>query len=316
MLSPQVSGRLVGVAAVFWDCPPRRLPSPELVHHCLVLPPGTHGFAGGRHLENQCPPASMRSSELATFHAPQTHAPNQHKNPRNPGVYYLLTFIPSFQPHSFDPCLPDCGSCTRIRRQFGIDLVDFYWGENVGQLGHVLDDFAHNHASVHDFDAARPDVHFLQRALIAENDIRFERISLERQLTFQRRDAALILPNRVVKLLLRTPFHRLGPITTVFVAENAAAEILRLEHIDTGPCNHHEINIDRGPIALRQMKMRQQPIRLAQFFQVTVNHELATRPLVQQRPGKTAPARGTVARLDVADVNHPCRDKKNENDKK
>ena len=112
------------------------------------------GFAGGQFPKVSPAPASMRSSELATFHAPQTHAPNQHKNPRNPGVYYLLTFIPSFQPHSFDPCLPDCGSCTRIRRQFGIDLVDFYWGENVGQLGHVLDDFAHNHASVHDFDAA------------------------------------------------------------------------------------------------------------------------------------------------------------------
>ena len=261
-------------------------------------------------------PASADSSELATFHAPQTHASNQHKNPRNPGVYWLLTFIPSFQPHRFDPRLPDRSSCMRIRHQFGIDLVDLERRENVGQLGHVLDDFAHNHASVHDFDAARPDVHFLQRALIAENDIRFERICLERQLTFQRRDAALILPNRVVKLLLRTPFHRLGPITTVFVAENAAAEILRLEHIDTGPCNHHEINIDRGPIALRQMKMRQQPIRLAQFFQVTVNHELAARTLVQQRPGKTAPARGTIVRLDVADVNHPSRDKKNENDKK
>ena len=154
MLSPQVSGRLVGVAAVFWDCPPRRLPSPELVHHCLVLPPGTHGFAGGRPLENQCPPASMRSSELATFHAPQTHAPNQHKNPRNPGVYYHLTFIPSFQPHRFDPRLLDRTSCMRIRHQFGIDLVDLERRENVGQLGHVLDDFAHNHASVHDFDAA------------------------------------------------------------------------------------------------------------------------------------------------------------------
>ena len=156
----------------------------------------------------------------------------------------------------------------------------------------------------------RLDVHFLQSAAIAENDIRFERIGLERQLTFQRRDAALILPNRVVKLMLRTPFHRLGPITTVFVAENAAAEILRLEHIDSGPRDHHEINFDHGPIALRQMKMRQQPIRLAQFFQVTINHELAARPLVHQRPGKTAPTRGTVVRLDEADVTRSRRDKK------
>ncbi len=274
------------------------------------------GFAGGQLPKVSPTPARIRSSELATFLAPQIHAPNQHKNPRNPGVCWLLTFIPSFQPHRFDPRLPDRSSCMRIRHQFGIDLVDLERRENVGQLGHVLDDFAHNQVAIHDFDVARLDVHFLQSAAIAENDIRFERIGLERQLTFQRRDATLILPNGVVKLLLRTPFHRLGPITTVFVAENAAAEIHRLEHIDAGPCNHHEINIDRGPVALRQMKMRQQPIRLAQFFQVTVNHELAARPLVQQRPGKTAPARGTVVRLDVADVNHPCRDKKNENDKK
>ena len=112
------------------------------------------GFAGGQLPKVSPAPASMRSSELATFHAPQTHAPNQHKNPRNPGVYYLLTFIPSFQPHCFNPRLPDCGSWARIRRQFGIDLVDLERRENVGQLGHVLDDFAHNHASVHDFDAA------------------------------------------------------------------------------------------------------------------------------------------------------------------
>ena len=89
---------------------------------------------------------------------PSTHhtaiQPNQHKKPRNPGVYWLLTFIPSFQPHRFDPRLPDRSSCMRIRHQFGIDLVDLERRENVGQLGHVLDDFAHNHASVHDFDAA------------------------------------------------------------------------------------------------------------------------------------------------------------------
>ena len=112
------------------------------------------GFAGGQLPKVSPTPASIRSLELATFHAPQTHASNQHKNPRNPGVYWLLTFIPSFQPHRFDPRLPDCGSWTRIRHQFGIDLVDLERRENVGQRGHVLDDFAHNHASVHDFDAA------------------------------------------------------------------------------------------------------------------------------------------------------------------
>ena len=112
------------------------------------------GFAGGQLPKVSPAPASIRSSELATFLAPQIHAPNQHKNPRNPGVYWLLTFIPSFQPHRFDPRLPDRSSCMRIRHQFGIDLVDLERRKNVGQLGHVLDDFAHNHASVHDFDAA------------------------------------------------------------------------------------------------------------------------------------------------------------------
>jgi len=46
VLSPPVSGGLAGAGAVFWGCPPGKLPSPELLHHFPVLPPGTHGFAG------------------------------------------------------------------------------------------------------------------------------------------------------------------------------------------------------------------------------------------------------------------------------
>ena len=42
-----MSGAFVVVGADFWGYPPGKLPSPELVHHFLVLPPGTHGFAGG-----------------------------------------------------------------------------------------------------------------------------------------------------------------------------------------------------------------------------------------------------------------------------
>jgi len=42
-----VGGGLVGGGTVFLVCPPRRLPSPELVRHFPGLPPGMHGFAGG-----------------------------------------------------------------------------------------------------------------------------------------------------------------------------------------------------------------------------------------------------------------------------
>ena len=46
-LSPPVSVGLVGVGAVFWGCTPGKPSLPELVRHFPVLPPGTHGFAGG-----------------------------------------------------------------------------------------------------------------------------------------------------------------------------------------------------------------------------------------------------------------------------
>ena len=74
-----------------------------VVHHCLVLPPGTHGFAGGRPLENQCPPASIRSLELATFHAPHRHTTQPTQKPPESGGLLVLNircFIPTalFQP--------------------------------------------------------------------------------------------------------------------------------------------------------------------------------------------------------------------------
>ena len=40
-------GRLVGGVAFCRFFPPEKQPSPEVVLHFPVLPPGTHGFAGG-----------------------------------------------------------------------------------------------------------------------------------------------------------------------------------------------------------------------------------------------------------------------------
>ncbi|MPM32711.1 hypothetical protein SDC9_79276 [bioreactor metagenome] len=44
---PPASVLLVGGGAFCWGCPPEKQPSPEVVLHFPVLPPGTHGFAGG-----------------------------------------------------------------------------------------------------------------------------------------------------------------------------------------------------------------------------------------------------------------------------
>ena len=47
MLAAPVSGGIVGVGVGFFGCPPGKTSSPKLVLLFPVLPPGTHGFAGG-----------------------------------------------------------------------------------------------------------------------------------------------------------------------------------------------------------------------------------------------------------------------------
>ena len=227
-----------------------------------------------------------------------------------------MTFKHSFQPYRFDLRLPNPDGSTHIRRQLGIDLVYFERGEDVGQFGHVLDDFAHEAVAVHDFDAtrARLDKHFFQGAAFAEDDIGLEGIGLDPQLTFQQRDMALILPNRVLKMLLLAPFHRVGPVATVLVPENTAAVILRPEHINAGPRNHHEVDFGHAPIALRQMQIGQQPIRLPHFFEMIENQKIAVRPLVQESFGKTVPAGGTVVGLFEAGVVRQRGDEVRENE--
>ena len=47
MLAAPVSGGIVGVGVGFFGCPPVKTSLQELVHLFPVLPPRTHGFAGG-----------------------------------------------------------------------------------------------------------------------------------------------------------------------------------------------------------------------------------------------------------------------------
>jgi hypothetical protein len=81
-----MSGAFVVVGAVFLGCTPAKLPSSELVHHFLALPPGTHGFAGSE------PPSQVGCAGQTFIHLIEATDHKEARTPTKPTFVGVLAF--------------------------------------------------------------------------------------------------------------------------------------------------------------------------------------------------------------------------------